>query len=636
MSDHEAADAAVAASQPVDTEQNITAEEPKAQADITAEASAPAGDNLENDLFGDDDDEEEEQVRVNKRSSNRQETEEADNPVSAARADEDDDDDEDEGIRRKVRRPRQRVASASASPPPAGSNGLTAPPPLEPSSPVRGGDDRSDRSSRSGSPYGREGSQELDEDARRQLEYKEDEEEDLPADDNIEVAHLSLPQLPVRRTKEHWLARIPHFLRYVTTPFDANTWDEEHEEKLLLDEGFNSGFGNDVGAASLLRTSNTIRWRYTDQVDDDGAKVPESNARIVRWSDGTMSLQVGSELFDITQQTEKGRVSTANTGANTPLMASASSQAAGPSSSSQQLLSQATQSMPMGSSGSSNRPAQSLSYLVVPHAREQIMEAQGPIAGSLAFTPADTQSETHRRIAKALRFQKTARVVATAADAGALDPEVEKARIEKELKDAEKKRIRERQKADRKSGKFDDDMFDVDSRRRSRYVGGRKVGAGPRNADYYSDESDLGGADDVVGARGGSKRGAAQRYAEEDDDGFIVDDEGDDDEDGEGNGRGAGRRKKKRSSDDDDGMEVDDEPDEMELAEQKIEEAERARKKAAAAAAAGGDARAEKPRRPEPAFSSDEDEQDAEGEDDAQAGSQTIAKKKRIIESDDE
>ncbi len=260
---------------------------------------------------------------------------------------------------------------------------------------------------------------------------------------------------------------------------------------MLRDEGFNSGFAHDEGATSLLRTSNTIRWRYTDELDQDGARVPESNARIVRWSDGTMSLQVGSELFDITQQTEKGRVSVANTGANTPQLG-ASSQSAGPSSS-QQLLSQATQSVPMGSSGSTNRPAQSLSYLVVPHEAEQVMEAQGPIAGSLAFTPADTQSETHRRIAKALRFQKTARVVATAAGEGALDPEIEKARIEKELKDAEKKRVRERQKADRKSGKFDDDMFDIESRRRSRYVGGRKLGAGPRNADYYSDDSDLGG-----------------------------------------------------------------------------------------------------------------------------------------------
>ncbi|KAJ9475382.1 RNA polymerase-associated protein LEO1 [Pseudozyma hubeiensis] len=635
MSDQEIATTAATAGDAAATEQALSSAAQAEAASKTTASQEPveaAGGNLEDTLFGDDDDDEEEQVRAVQRAKNV-DTLERTAPVDAGN---DDEDDEDEGVHRKVRRPRQRVASASASPPPTGSNGLAAPPPLDPSSPVRANNDQSDRSSRSASPYGREGSQDLDEDARRQLEYKEDEEEDLQPDDNIEVAHLALPQLPVRRTKEHWLARIPHFLRYVTTPFDADNWDDEQEEKMLLEEGFNSGFGNDVGAASLLRTSNTIRWRYTDQVDEDGAKVPESNARIVRWSDGTMSLQVGSELFDITQQTEKGRVSTTNTGTNTPQMGT-SLQSAGPSSS--QLLSQATQSMPMGSSGSSNRPAQSLSYLVVPHEREQVMEAQGPIAGTLAFTPADTQSETHRRIAKALRFQKTARVVATAAGAGALDPEVEKARIEKDLKDAEKKRIREREKLDRQNGKFDDDMFDVDARRKTRYASGRKSGGASRNAGYYSDDSDLGGggvADDV--GRVGSKRGgaASQRYAEDDDDGFIVDDEGDEDEDEDGQGRsGGGRRKKKRSSDDEDAMEVDDEPDEMELAEQKIEEAERARKKAAG----GGGESKDRPRRPEPAFSSDEDDQDAEGDDDtaaAQDSSQTIAKKKRIIESDEE
>ncbi|ETS60508.1 hypothetical protein PaG_05352 [Moesziomyces aphidis] len=614
MSDHEAAEAAPIAAAPAASEEQVAS--PGSEVAAPQAPKAPA-DNLEDALFGDDDEDEEEQVKPASRSSAPKDDDAT--QITANGADDDDDeDDEDEGIRRNVRRSRQqRVASASASPPPAGANGLAAPPPLDPSSPAR----RSDRSSRSGSPYGRDGSQDMDDAALRQLEYKEDEDEELQPDDNIEVAQLALPQLPVRHTKEHWLARIPHFLRYVTTPFEPDSWDEEQEEDMLRDEGFNSGFAHDEGATSLLRTSNTIRWRYTDELDQDGARVPESNARIVRWSDGTMSLQVGSELFDITQQTEKGRVSVANTGANTPQLG-ASSQSAGPSSS-QQLLSQATQSVPMGSSGSTNRPAQSLSYLVVPHEAEQVMEAQGPIAGSLAFTPADTQSETHRRIAKALRFQKTARVVATAAGEGALDPEIEKARIEKELKDAEKKRVRERQKADRKSGKFDDDMFDIESRRRSRYVGGRKLGAGPRNADYYSDDSDLGGGADDVGGRGGSKRAAAsQRYAEDDDDGFIVDDEGDDDDD---DGQRAGRRKKKRSSDDEDGMEVDDEPDEMELAEQKIEEAERARKRAAA-----GESK-DKPRRPEPSFSSDEDDQDNDD-----AANQAIVKKKRIVESDEE
>ena len=42
---------------------------------------------------------------------------------------------------------------------------------------------------------------------------------------------------------------------------------------------------------------NTIRWRWSK--DKDGNDIKESNARVVRWSDGTMSLLLGGEVFDI-------------------------------------------------------------------------------------------------------------------------------------------------------------------------------------------------------------------------------------------------------------------------------------------------------------------------------------------------
>ena len=41
---------------------------------------------------------------------------------------------------------------------------------------------------------------------------------------------------------------------------------------------------------------NTIRWRY--RKDNEGNEVKESNARIVRWSDGSTSLLLG-EVFDV-------------------------------------------------------------------------------------------------------------------------------------------------------------------------------------------------------------------------------------------------------------------------------------------------------------------------------------------------
>lgn len=46
-----------------------------------------------------------------------------------------------------------------------------------------------------------------------------------------------------------------------------------------------------------FQVENTIRWRYGRT--PEGELVHESNARIVRWSDGSLSLHLGDEIFDI-------------------------------------------------------------------------------------------------------------------------------------------------------------------------------------------------------------------------------------------------------------------------------------------------------------------------------------------------
>ena len=52
-----------------------------------------------------------------------------------------------------------------------------------------------------------------------------------------------------------------------------------------------------------LKVSNTVRWRE-DWVGDSAVK--ESNARMVKWSDGSMSLHLGSEIFDVYKQPLQG------------------------------------------------------------------------------------------------------------------------------------------------------------------------------------------------------------------------------------------------------------------------------------------------------------------------------------------
>lgn len=53
-----------------------------------------------------------------------------------------------------------------------------------------------------------------------------------------------------------------------------------------------------------LKVENTIRWQ--EVTDKTGETKKESNARFVRWSDGSMSLHLGSEIFDVYKQPLQG------------------------------------------------------------------------------------------------------------------------------------------------------------------------------------------------------------------------------------------------------------------------------------------------------------------------------------------
>lgn len=89
-------------------------------------------------------------------------------------------------------------------------------------------------------------------------------------------------------TKRHFV-KLPNFLSIGTHEYDPLYYEDEIEDDENKDY---------EGRVKLkLRVENTIRWRKT--TDDEGNDQFESNARIVEWSDGTMSLYLGSEIFDV-------------------------------------------------------------------------------------------------------------------------------------------------------------------------------------------------------------------------------------------------------------------------------------------------------------------------------------------------
>ncbi|ERL88713.1 hypothetical protein D910_06095 [Dendroctonus ponderosae] len=107
---------------------------------------------------------------------------------------------------------------------------------------------------------------------------------------------VEVPKIGCDLGRDLNFVKLPNFLSVETRPFDPETYEDEIDEEETLDE---------EGRARLkLKVENTIRWR--DVLDNDGNTQKESNARFVRWSDGSYSLHLGSEIFDVYRQPLQG------------------------------------------------------------------------------------------------------------------------------------------------------------------------------------------------------------------------------------------------------------------------------------------------------------------------------------------
>ena len=85
-----------------------------------------------------------------------------------------------------------------------------------------------------------------------------------------------------------FLTKLPNIIKIQPRPFDPETYQEEDD---LLTTG-GDGLGASLGmAASRNVAANMIRWRET------ASGGMQSNTKIVKWSDGSMTLHVGNEVL---------------------------------------------------------------------------------------------------------------------------------------------------------------------------------------------------------------------------------------------------------------------------------------------------------------------------------------------------
>uniref|UniRef100_A0A3B4A0Q2 RNA polymerase-associated protein LEO1 n=1 Tax=Periophthalmus magnuspinnatus TaxID=409849 RepID=A0A3B4A0Q2_9GOBI len=117
------------------------------------------------------------------------------------------------------------------------------------------------------------------------MEGEQAEEEPVP-ETRIEV---EIPKVSTDLGSDLYFVKLPNFLSVEPRPFDPQYYEDEFEDEEMLDE---------EGRTRLkLKVENTIRWRV--KRDEEGNETRESNARIVKWSDGSMSLHLGNEVFDV-------------------------------------------------------------------------------------------------------------------------------------------------------------------------------------------------------------------------------------------------------------------------------------------------------------------------------------------------
>lgn len=89
-----------------------------------------------------------------------------------------------------------------------------------------------------------------------------------------------------------YFLKLPNFLSIDTHEYDPATYEDEIDEDEIKD--------NEGRARMKLKVENTIRWRTAQ--DEDGNDYKQSNAKFIEWSDGSISLYLGSEILDITEK----------------------------------------------------------------------------------------------------------------------------------------------------------------------------------------------------------------------------------------------------------------------------------------------------------------------------------------------
>lgn len=297
-------------------------------------------------------------------------------------------------------------------------------------------------------------------------EYSDGEEEVDEA--NIQRAELSVSRHPQSHELkgETLCFHLPRYLFVDAEPFGPENFENQLSEfnKNNMNNKTTKAEVQDSIDFKKLEILNTIRWRYAKT--DDEHLYKQTNSKIIEWEDGSMSLRIGNEIFDIRSKTSSDEIIAFESG--------------------------------------------------------QVLLGSMPLNKTIQVTPASMNSKSHKVLAKVLASDKLKKkginTMVTREDPGKLQREVEK--NIKEIERARRKAAAKLALQEERSGKRSMSPSTASQSNKSRF-------ANIDIAEYDDDEDDEGLYRNSKSSRSSrsSRKTTSDGYDE--DDGWIVDDEED-------------------------------------------------------------------------------------------------------------
>jgi RNA polymerase-associated protein LEO1 len=162
-----------------------------------------------------------------------------------------------------------------------------------------------------------------------------------------------------------WQLKLPQHINLEANPYEADYYRGQLT-------GEDDSLRGSEAKARMLDVRNTMRWRWV--TGPDGKPTKQANARILRWSDGSMSLQLGQDMYDV-QSTWGTTV--------------------------------ARESDKYERTEANSKGSQETSFVCYAAAEEQVLVAETAVEGQLNLVPTSMDSKTHREHVKLVGQQHT-------------------------------------------------------------------------------------------------------------------------------------------------------------------------------------------------------------------------------------